>query len=600
MLIKFKSIRKRLMFTVLTILLISIAISMGIALVKSHSVLRQQSLELNDNLVNVGADRLDEKYYDLNSIFQSIYLSEGFREYLNYTGRNTFAPNKASATNLIKNTFLSSLSSHSDIYSLIYVDYNNYLTYATREEAGAMLDYTACSLPADYIKYLNIDFEWSDKSVLIPTTTHMPLQKVKNESPKFVFTIARQIVNIESHFEPEGVMFITIDLGYFEKLSDLILPDVSAIVFIFDEYGNVVFDSSKELIGQLCPDDLYFYTDRESEHEVTYNNMQYMMVSEKSDITEWYVVTLIPEAIYTANAMSVFVAMIYAIVLSILVTIVITTIVSKKISEPIETLANTMDSTQIHYLEQRVDIAGDDEIARLSRSFNKLMDKLDTSIKNEYSLALRQREAEIRALQAQMNPHFLYNVLQSISSLAMLNKVPEIAEMANSLGNTLRYTISQNGHLSTVKDELENIESYLTIQKIRFGNRLDYVINLPEYLMNYTLPRFCLQPMVENAIVHGFDNRQEQGIVYIEGCIVNDALCIEVTDNGSGIEQLQLEKIRNELELPLQAQHEQGIGLSNLNARLYLLYGNRYSIEIDSDEGIGTTVKLMIPVRENK
>nr|WP_275061539.1 sensor histidine kinase [Diplocloster agilis] len=286
-------------------------------------------------------------------------------------------------------------------------------------------------------------------------------------------------------------------------------------------------------------------------------------------------------------------------VIIILVSVAITVYVSGTISRPIEQLATVMNTSGIKNLSNRVEISGQDETAQMGQAFNSLMDHLKDSIEKEYLMAIKQRDTIIKALQEQINPHFLYNVLQSISSMAALHGVSDVVTMANALGNILRYNIRGSDFRASLREEAAHVENYLAIQKIRFGSRLDYQIFIPEYLMNEQIPRVTLQPMVENAIVHGFADKTETGHIYVTAYMREGCLMIEVTDDGNGIEKESLIKLQEELSMPditmiTPAEH---IGLSNLNARLKLLF-KKARLEIDSDVHEGTVIRVIIRTEE--
>ena len=216
------------------------------------------------------------------------------------------------------------------------------------------------------------------------------------------------------------------------------------------------------------------FNDGLSEHEIRLDGQAHMALSVQSQKTDWVLMTAIPETLYSSDATAVSKSILTALVLALTLMTVVTAFFATRISRPIETLADTMEHMNLRKLEHRVAVVGNDEIARLSISFNTLMDNLSTSIQNEYEMELLQKRSEIRVLQAQMNPHFLYNVLQSISSLAMLDKVSEIITVSNSLGNTLRYCINSSQPLAPLRDEIAHVTNYLTIQTIRFGDRLRF------------------------------------------------------------------------------------------------------------------------------
>lgn len=232
------------------------------------------------------------------------------------------------------------------------------------------------------------------------------------------------------------------------------------------------FDSSGQLTARTLPEEMMVFKDGLSEHEIRLDGQAHMALSVQSQKTDWVLMTAIPETLYSSDATAVSKSILTALVLALTLMTVVTAFFATRISRPIETLADTMEHMNLRKLEHRVAVVGNDEIARLSISFNTLMDNLSTSIQNEYEMELLQKRSEICVLQAQMNPHFLYNVLQSISSLAMLDKVSEIITVSNSLGNTLRYCINSSQPLAPLRDEIAHVTNYLTIQTIRFGDRL--------------------------------------------------------------------------------------------------------------------------------
>lgn len=591
-----RTLRKKLMLTVLLLLFIPMVIVIFIAQTRSQSVIRKQSLTLGTNLVKSGAERLNTSCESLDDIYKSIYLNENFREYLQNINQENDALKNRNDTEELKSIFLSSLSSRSDIFSIIYIDNHDRLIYATRTEAGSYTDYHSCDLPESYHTCILPNDKRREEAILLPTHKHMPLRNTFSSSPPYVYAIARQIVNTEGLFERIGTMFITIDLSDFDRMAELILPDSSSIVFVCDQDGQVIYDSSNtSLMKNIFEDDLLF-TDGEAQHEIMYNGTPHVMVSAQSDKTGWYVIMLTPQSAFFANAMSVSSAILTTSILAMVVSVIVTTLASSAISKPVERLADAMDETQLRHLDHRVEVVGQDEIARLGHSFNALLDKLDLAIKNEYETAIQQKNAEIRALQAQMNPHFLYNVLQSISALAILHNTPKIATIATALGSTMRYNISGKEPMVSLRDEILHVENYLTIQKIRLDERFHYEINVPEYVMEYSVPRVSIQPMVENAIIHGFDNLEGTGNISITAWEEGKQLIVEVADDGQGIPDEILKKLQISLTDSNVETNSKSIGISNLNSRIRLMFGEKGCLSIDSEEGTGTVIRITIPI----
>lgn len=269
-----------------------------------------------------------------------------------------------------------------------------------------------------------------------------------------------------------------------------------------------------------------------------------------------------------------------------------------------------------------------EEIVEGDRNYiDKLYEKLDSYIQNEIFAMNREiykKNAEYSALQSQINPHFLYNTLETIRSQAISDGNREIAEMVKRLSLIFRYSISSKGDLVTLRDELNNIRNYMEIMRFRFYDRFTLEINVDEeqeQIYDYYVPRLILQPIVENAINHGLDEMVSGGIVGIEVALMDD-LIITVSDNGKGMSLRDLDALnakmrsdssRGQQDMMSFAREQSGtatesaserkgsgIALANINQRIQLLYGKKYGICIYSSENCGTDVELTLPVIDKK
>lgn len=216
------------------------------------------------------------------------------------------------------------------------------------------------------------------------------------------------------------------------------------------------------------------------------------------------------------------------------------------------------------------------------------------------------KQTELTALQSQINPHFLYNTLECIRGQALLDDNIEIAKMVEALSSFFRYSISKKGNLVTLRDELANIENYMLIQRYRFNNRFSMEIIIDEEdeaAYDFLVPRLIIQPVIENAIFHGLEERMEDGIVSIEVIVTDLDMIITISDNGKGIDCEELEELNNrinanDMELDDKNKSNQintGIALPNINRRIRLLFGKEYGVNVYSTLGKGTDVEIIIP-----
>lgn len=286
-----------------------------------------------------------------------------------------------------------------------------------------------------------------------------------------------------------------------------------------------------------------------------------------------------------------------AFLLSFIVIFAISICLSKKIVEPIKGLINQMEHVQENpkflNIESRSDLT---EIDSLYSGYNFMISQIETLTLAKYEAEIHQKEAEFNALQAQINPHFLNNILQMIQSLAVLKQTSEICTITTALGELLEYSIYERKEQVKLSQEINYIKKYLEIQKIRLGDNFCYTIYLDHSLNDYEVPKFILQPLVENAIIHGF-NGVEHKKLSVDCFSLKSKVFLVVQDNGIGIEEARLEQIR--MEILNMNRRSNSIGLSNVNHRIKLLFGAQYGLELESKVGKGTCVSLILPGEKN-
>ena len=224
---------------------------------------------------------------------------------------------------------------------------------------------------------------------------------------------------------------------------------------------------------------------------------------------------------------------------------------------------------------------------------------------NSFEKELRLKQANLATLQSQINPHFLYNTLECIRGMALLNDQEEIADLAWSLSRFFRYSISGKSDYSTLREELSNIQDYTRIQNYRFQQRFSLSIEEDDFVMDTVIPRLTLQPVVENAILHGLHDVTEGGEIRIHVEKIDENICITISDNGCGMSPEVLEKLSHRVLYGSEEENRKGhtgIGMHNVDRRLKLYYGPAYGITIYSAETVGTDVEIRIPFgkREQK
>ena len=288
--------------------------------------------------------------------------------------------------------------------------------------------------------------------------------------------------------------------------------------------------------------------------------------------------------------------MVAIIVVTIILSILFSLRVSRRIAGPISRLQDAMSTVEEGNLDVRpVQDGSYHEINLLSRQFSHMLDRIKSLVADVYENQQKLRKAELTALQFQINPHFLYNTFDSILWLNRAGKAKDVETMISSLSTFFRIGVSKGESIITVREEILHLTSYLDIQRIRYGDRLDYAIDADENTLVYRTPKLILQPLVENSIYHGIDMNDQSGMIRIRVSEENDKIRFVISDNGPGMPPEQVSELNRFLREGRSAGAGTGYGIRNVSDRLSVIYGDRASIRYESEEGRGTSVTVLIP-----
>ena len=270
---------------------------------------------------------------------------------------------------------------------------------------------------------------------------------------------------------------------------------------------------------------------------------------------------------------------------------------SKDFSSRVELLVKKFRRAETGDLSVSEKISGTDEIAVLDQQFNRMLGKLDQLIKTSYVQKLENKEAQLKNLQLQINPHFLYNTLETISSIAAVKQVFVVCDICGKLGEIFRYSLGKNyGELVPLEQEMTHIKNYMFIQKIRYGDRLQVFYNIDVDAAHVHIPRFILQPIVENAISHGLSNLTRVGTLEVSAFEKKDRLYIEIEDDGEGMVREKVAEITRFINTAKPVEGKKNIGIRNVNQRIKLAYGEAYGITIRSAPYQGSRFTIQLPI----
>lgn len=392
-----------------------------------------------------------------------------------------------------------------------------------------------------------------------------------------------------------GTLIVRIHPGKLIRWVSSTWPDFSGRLLIFDQDGAIYYQDERLIdfnldLDLLMDDGVYTIQDRYG-HDFLLTRMH-------SSYTDWtYVVLMSYENIFQGTILLRTILIVSLVLLSFIV-LAIGIRFANKITKPIIWLSKKMSFVEKGEFEQvsmtKRDLPPGDEISKLYHDFFIMVEKINELIQEKLCKQLLIKETELKALQSQINPHFLYNTLESINWEARLNKQHKISTMVKALGDLMRRVISSTDHVTTIAEELQILDAYMTIQKYRFEDRLSFEKDVDPQLVNHPIVKMSLQPIIENAIKYGVEKQSRGCLITLRIHRANDMIEIVVSDDGPGMSETLLQKVRSG-EV---ATKGTGIGLKNIDERIKLTFGESYGLTIDSKEFEGTTITMRLPLQK--
>ncbi|MDV4149499.1 sensor histidine kinase [Clostridium sp. AL.422] len=407
---------------------------------------------------------------------------------------------------------------------------------------------------------------------------------------KSIFRMGRSINNLITG-ETLGVLIMDIsEKMLFDRYSKIIKDGRN--IYIIDLKGNIISSKDKRLIGKNYYNDIddgEYIDESEWYSVVRREGATYIKMESTLNKYGWSIIEEIPSNIIRQPIKQITEKFALTLLLVIIVSFIIVYKLSSWITKPVINMKNIMKQVMDGNLKVKVEVDRDDEIGNLEQSFNNMIKQLDDSIEEIKEKEKQKRIAELSFLQAQINPHFLYNTLSGVRFLISMNKNEEAEEMLFKFTKLLRNILPKASELITLNEEIEIVMAYIELQKIRYPNLFKVEICIEEDIKNIKVPALILQPVVENAIFYSMEDEGKKGEISINGYSDEDRIIIEINDNGKGMSNRQINDVFSNKEAINK------VGLINVHERIQLNYGKFYGIEIISEEGKGTSVRYILP-----
>lgn len=324
------------------------------------------------------------------------------------------------------------------------------------------------------------------------------------------------------------------------------------------------------------------------------------MVYKKLSLAPWTLVYYFESSDIEKQLTNVYILQICIILFSIIIAVIASFLIAASMTKNIKRLKKAMEIVENGDLDVRIDIRNKDEISRLGVSFNKMIASIKELYQKLYMEKIASQEARIRALQAQINPHFLYNTMETIDSMAIAGETESVSHMVRAISFCFKYAMDSRS-MTSLEVEISHVIQYFMIMKKRYRDKIDLKINLPDTLKQILIPRLSLQPIIENAILHGILKKPQGGFITVDCCCNGDMkMEIRVEDNGIGMEEDRLMEINAALDGISNEDSTEHIGLMNVNSRFIYFFGSDYSVKLISQVGRGTTVLLLLPLEKSQ
>ncbi len=414
----------------------------------------------------------------------------------------------------------------------------------------------------------------------------------------WVISLSRSIEITENGSIIHGVMLVNMNLTTIEQICDNVDLGESGYIYIIDQNGEIIYHPDQQLIyGEVISENNIVaatYSDG-SVKEIFEDEERYVTVKTVG-YTGWKIVGVSPISditqVYAENTGF----LLIIICISIFLLIGINTILSTKVADPIKKLEKSVLEIERNNWDEKIPIGGTNEVRHLGNTIQSMVNNMKQLMDDIVKEQEGKRKSEMDALQSQINPHFLYNTLDSIVWMVENERYEGAIKMVTSLAKLFRISLSKGRSIITIEQELQHVENYLIIQNVRYKSKFTYEINLQEDIKEQATIKLIVQPLVENAIYHGMEYMYGDGELCISACSKQEELIIIIEDNGPGMKPEQLEKLISGTLKP-DSKKGSGIGFANVQERIRLYFGEeRYGIQVESEPDVGTKVTINIPL----
>lgn len=578
---KIKSIQSRIAGTFVMLILLTALLLIFISYRLSESAVRETAESYTTELIKQVNANIQTYITGMKDISLTAMNNPDVREYLTYAG-SLQLEEKATLESKISEYFHSILVSRNDITSINIFGYNGSFI---SDRNGVKLNPNIS--PSDQLWYKQAQ---EAKGMAVISPSHV--QPVIKDEYRWVVSLSRELRGID---RSQGLGILLIDLN-FKVINDMLSKlDLGSrgYIFVVDVEGNIVYHPQQQLLySNLKKEEIDRVLQDSIGGFVAKNDGGSQIYTIQDSGFGWKIVGVFYENELVDNKKQMKFSFAIAGLFCLGVGVLISYLISRNLTLPIKKLQEKMSEVEKGNFDIRVPVGHSKEISSLARSFNLMMLKMKELMNQIVMEQEFKRKSELNALQAQINPHFLYNTLDSIIWMAEGKKHEEVILMTSALAKLFRASLSKGKELIPIATEIEHISSYLKIQQMRYQDKLGFSVDIDPSLYRYLTPKVLLQPLVENAIYHGIKNKEGRGTIQINGIRNGNDIELRVIDDGIGMDEEALKRI---LSIPESNESKAGVGVVNVHQRIQLYFGSDYGLSYESRPSEGTTTIVKIP-----
>ncbi len=552
--------------------------------------LRRNSLDNSSQVVTQLNRQIDNYVSDMDDISQVVIQHNDVQNYLRDVFSHESIPrsdntsnDRLSAAAEVTSLFQSIISVRKDINSImLLLDNKTILTNHPGDKINP------------YAEWLSTGTSTTPTGLLSVSLSSSYVQDLIVGKYSWVITLSRDVLDTGSNTH-RGILLVDLDYSVIEELCSNIQLGRSGYVFIINPIGEIVYHPRQQLVYSGLKNELINEIKNNPNGQITGNidGREVLYTTKTSRYTGWTVVgvSFVDELFYNRSELEYYFAL--SAVACFLISVIISFFISVKISRPIEALRRSVQAIEGGNFDIDITVNSTDEVNGLAQDFNIANKKIKELIEQNVRTYEEKRKHELKALQAQINPHFLYNTLDSIIWMIECGENKDAINMTSTLAKFFRLGISKGGDIITVQDEIDHLNCYLTIQKMRYKDSLDYLVDVDPDVLSCRTLKLLIQPLVENAIYHGLKTQDRIGMVKVVGYKERDDLVFKVIDNGKGMTNQELSDI---FIARSNSKGSGGIGVKNVRDRIQLYFGASFGVSFESVKGEGTTATIRLPV----